>query len=137
MDMVMPTEQHIAVICRKHKVRFLTLFGSRALGEEKARDTDIAVSFGRPISAREELDFFYEMVRLFATDKLDVVVLDKADPILLKEVALHGRPLYEQGKGIFDEFIISAIAKYQDTKENRRIANELVDEFLKEHKRGA
>ncbi|MCL5291303.1 MAG: nucleotidyltransferase domain-containing protein [Actinobacteria bacterium] len=133
----MPSEQRIADIGRKHEVRFLALFGSRALGVEKARDTDIAVSFGRPISAREELSFFYEMVRLFATDKLDVVVLDKADPILLKEVAVYGKPLYEQHPGVFGEFIMSAIAKYQDTKENRRIANELVDEFLREHKRGA
>ena len=77
------------------------------------------------------------MVRALATDRLDVVVLDKADPVLLKEVAVYGKPLYEERPGVFDEFIMSAIAEYQDTKENRRIAGKLVDEFLKEHGRGA
>lgn len=137
MDKLVTARRQIVDICRKHEVRFLALFGSRALGAEKARDVDLAASFGRQISAREELVFFCEMVRALATDRLDLVVLDKADPVLLKEVAIHGKPLYEKQPGAFDEFIMNAIAEYQDTKENRRIAGKLVDEFLREHGRGA
>lgn len=138
MKKALEQEQKIADICSRYGARFLALFGSKAQGEKTARDTDIAVSFGRPITAREELDFFYEMVRLFETDKIDVVIVDRANPVLLKEVALHGIPLYERDKSTFDEFIISAISKYQDTRENRRIAARLTDDYLREqHRRGA
>jgi predicted nucleotidyltransferase len=135
--MGMPTKQQIADICRKHRIGFLVVFGSMTQDERAARDTDVAVSFGRRPSAREELDLFYDMERIFATDKLDLVVLEKADPVLMKEVALHGIPLFEREKGAFDNFIIGAIARYQDTNQNRRLANELVGEYLRGRRLGA
>jgi len=64
-------------------------------------------------------------------------VLDRANPLLLKEVALYGVPLFERRKESFDEFIILAIAKYQDTRKNRRFEKELTEEFLEEKKREA
>lgn len=136
--MITPSAKQINNLCRKYNAELLVLFGSRvATTKTKPRDTDIAVSFGRRPSAREELDFFYDSVSLFATDKLDVVVLDKADPVLLKEVALYGIPIFEKQRGVFDQFIINAVAKYQDTIANRRLAAKLVDQFLSERKRGA
>lgn len=136
--MITPSAQQINDLCRKYNVNLLVLFGSQAApAKAKPRDIDIAVQFGRRPSAREELDFFYDSVRLFATDKLDLVVLDKADPVLLKEVALYGLLLFEKRKDAFDQFIMNAVAKYQDTVANRRLAAKLVDQFLSERKRGA
>jgi hypothetical protein len=57
--------------------------------------------------------------------------------VLMKEVALHGIPLFEREKGAFDNFIIGAIARYQDTNQNRRLANELVGEYLRGRRLGA
>jgi len=133
-----PIKQEITKVCRKYRVEFLALFGSRAAGEaRKESDIDLAAFFSRRTSPREELDFFYELVRLFGTDRLDLIVLDRANPLLLKEVALYGVPLFERRKESFDEFIILAIAKYQDTRKNRRFEKELTEEFLEEKKREA
>jgi predicted nucleotidyltransferase len=133
-----PAKQEIANICRKYRIEFLALFGSRASGEAKNEsDIDLAVFFSRLISAREELDFFYELVRLFETDQLDLVVLDRANPLLLKEVALYGVPLYERYKTAFDKFIMLAMAKYQESRKNRSFEKELVEEFLEGKRREA
>lgn len=130
-----PTEQEVNSVCRKYRVEFLALFGSRAMGEiHKQSDIDLAAFFRHDVLAREELDFFYELVRLFETDRLDLVVLDKASPLLLKEVALYGVPLFEQHEAAFDNFVMQAVAKYQDTKENRRMEKELLEEFLAERR---
>ena len=136
--MLEPTKLEITKVCRKYGIEFLALFGSRVVGEaRKESDVDLAAFFGRPILPREELDLFYEFVRLFGTDRLDLIVLDRANPLLLKEVALYGAPLFERRKESFDEFIILAIAKYQDTRKYRHFEKELTEEFLEEKKREA
>jgi len=120
--MIEPTQEQIAALSARYGVQLFVLFGSRARGEAgPASDTDVAALFDRPVSGKEELEFFYDVQRLYATDKIDVVVLDKADPVLLKHVALYGVPLYEARRAAFDEFIMRAMARYQDTAENRHI----------------
>lgn len=135
--MKIPDQQSIIKLCEKYDVKLLVLFGSAAEDPKKARDIDIGALFKKRIPARLELDFFYDTQRVFATDRLDVVVLDKAEPVLLKEVALNGRPLFESSANEFDFFIINAIAKYQETNENRRLANDQVGSFLSKRRRGA
>lgn len=128
-----PTKDQIAELGKRYGVQLFVLFGSRARGEDgPASDTDVAALFDRPVSGKEELDFFYDVQRLYATDRIDVVVLDKADPVLRKHVALYGVPLYEARRAAFDEFIMRAIAGYQDTQENRRVQRELLKRRLEE-----
>lgn len=130
-----PVKAQIEELCNRYGVELFVLFGSRATGDAtESSDTDVAALFDRPISAKEELDFFCDVQRLYQTDRVDVVVLDKADPVLLKHVALYGRPLYERSRAAFDYFIMRAMAKYQDTAENRRIQRQLLDQFLEEHR---
>lgn len=133
-----PDKQIIENICKRHKVKFLILFGSKAKGNaNKISDTDLAVYFESKVTAKTELDFFYDVVSLLATDKIDVVTLNHAEPLLLKEVALYGVPLFEKKESIFDNFIIKAIAKYQDTKKYRQFQNQLVEEYIKTNERKA
>ena len=57
----------------------------------------------------------YEVVNFFATDKVDLIVLNRADPLLQKEVALYGKPIFEAEENAFDH----------DIKRNRTQKNSL------------
>ena len=57
---------------------------------------------------------------LRAEREIDLVVLDEADPLLLREVALDGRPVYEEEPGAFEGFRLRAIERYLDTEWMRR-----------------
>lgn len=130
-----PNKQEIADLCIQYHIKLLVLFGSMATGDkQKNSDIDLAALFLKPVSAKYELEFFYKLVSLFETDRIDFVALKKANPLILKEVALYGTPLYENKAHVFDEFIILAMAKYQATKANRQYEKQLVEEYLEKRK---
>jgi len=126
--------EEIRQICKKFRVTTLILFGSQAKAEADAKsDIDVAVLFeNNDFSAERERILFYDLVRLFQTDRVDLVVLNRASPLLMKEVAIFGTPLYEKKRGIFDEFQIKAIKKYLDSKKFRKLRKICLEEFLLE-----
>jgi predicted nucleotidyltransferase len=132
MSLIEKKSREIRKVCQKYPVACLILFGSQAKGEErKESDIDVGVLFEREIPARDELQFFYDLINLFGTDRVDLVNLNRAGPVLQKEVALYGEPLFEREKGLFDEYLIRALNKYQDTKDIRKLEKELLEEFIK------
>lgn len=126
--------EKIEEICRKFRITLLILFGSRAKAEADIKsDLDIGVLFkNNDFTAEQEMALFYELVRLFQTDRVDLVVLNRANPLLMKEVAIFGTPLYEEKRGIFDEFQIKAIKRYLDSKKFRKLRKMCLEEFLVE-----
>lgn len=108
---------------RRVGVRLLVAFGSTARGTQgAASDLDVGVLFDGgpalgPFDERREA-----VARAVRADApLDLVVLDEADPLLLREVALDGRPLFEAEPGTFEEFRLRAIKRYLDTAWLREI----------------
>ncbi len=106
-------------------VRLLVVFGSAARGREHASsDVDVGVLFdggegevqGRYAARLEAVAPAVEADR-----PVDLVLLDEADPLLLREVALDGRPIFEAEPGTFEEFRIRAIKRYLDTAWLREI----------------
>lgn len=117
-------------VLRAAGVRLVVVFGSAARGAGRPdSDLDVGVLFdggGRPPLPGEPAEPFEarrEAVAdaLRAGREIDLVVLDEADPLLLHEVAVHGRPVFEAEPGVFEEFRIRAIKRYFDTAWIRRI----------------
>ncbi len=126
--------EEIAKICMEFRVSCLVLFGSMAKEETCVKgDIDIAVLMeDSSFEADQEIKLFNTLVNLFQTGRVDLVVLNRASPLLLKEVAISGKPLYEQKEGIFDRFQIKAIKKYLDSKKFSRLRSECLKEFIVE-----
>jgi predicted nucleotidyltransferase len=108
-------------------VRLVVVFGSAARGSGRpGSDLDVGVLFdgGTPglDEPAEPFDRRREAVAraLRADREIDLVVLDEADPLLLREVALDGRPVYEEEPGAFEGFRLRAIKRYLDTEWMRR-----------------
>lgn len=109
---------------RRAGVRLVVVFGSAARGtEHPGSDIDVGVLFDGPPAEPRPFDARLEAVaRALQADRpLDLVVLDEADPLLLHEVAVDGRPVFEAAPGTFEEFRIRAVKRYYDTAWIRRI----------------
>ncbi|MDQ7844599.1 MAG: nucleotidyltransferase domain-containing protein [Armatimonadota bacterium] len=88
------TDRALAEVARRHDVRLVIAFGSRAKGKvHPGSDLDLAVLVDRPADHREE-DLGADLQALFPDRIVDVVWLHRADPLLAWEITRAGRLLY-------------------------------------------
>lgn len=109
-------------------LQLLVLFGSAVKGRRApARDIDLAVRCDGPA----DLDALYLAVApRLGTDRVDLVDLRRAGPLLAFEVARTGRLLFEQQPGTFREFQSFASRRYCDTEKLRRAQRRAIQAFL-------
>lgn len=117
----------LLALCRTMRVRLLVLFGSLAHDDPHgSSDVDLAVDLGPAASPEQELAFLGMVVSTIGTDRVDVVNLRSATPLALREVALHGVPIYEAAPGAFAELQVAALGRYMDTARFRRLRSRLL-----------
>lgn len=109
-------------LCVRHGVRLLGAFGSAARGEP-AQDLDLAVSF--VASPPPVLALLDELTALTGFDRIDLLVLDDADPVARAE-GLVGLPLYEHERGAYAIAQMAALAERRDTEWLRRLELDLL-----------
>ena len=109
-------------------LELVVLFGSAAKGRARPRsDLDIAVRGDGPA----DLDALYLILApRVGTDRLDLVDLRRAGPLLAFEVARHGRLLFERAPGAFRGFQAFASRRYCDTAKLRRAQERAIRVFL-------
>lgn len=89
-----PTE--IACIAADHRILLILQFGSSVSGKLHERsDIDIAVQFdGEPAGLSARAALIADLQALFPDNPVDLVILNHADPLLLKKVMETCRLLY-------------------------------------------
>jgi uncharacterized protein len=109
-------------------LRLLVLFGSLARGRARSEsDIDVAVQCDGPA----DLDALYlAMAPRFGTDRLDLIDIRRAGPILAMAVARTGRPLFEREPGAFREFQSVASRRCCDTEKLRHARRRAIRAFL-------
>lgn len=110
------------------ELRLVVLFGSMARGRVRARsDVDVAVL----TDGVADLDVLYMLLApRLKTDRLDLVDLRHAGPLLAFEVARRGLVLFERAPGLFREFQSLASRRYADTKKLRDAQRRSLEVFL-------
>ncbi len=122
----------ISSFCQKHGMKLAVLFGSRAKGRTGLRsDLDMAFLLGSSRSSADKAHLVAELMGLLHTNCLDVVILDRSDPLLAHEVAISGVSLYEVHPGAFYDFVVLALKRYYDAYKFRRLDRLYVEKFLK------
>lgn len=108
-------------------VELIVVFGSHARGKARAdSDLDVGVLFS---AGRCELDLLEEVREaLGGGDDLDLVCLNRAGSLLLKEAAQDGIVQFESRPGAVEEFRLRAYKRYMDTAKFRRLEAEALDE---------
>lgn len=109
-------------------LRLLILFGSAVRGRARSQsDVDLGVQCDGPA----DLDALYLAIApRIGTDRLDLVDLRRAGPLVAFEVARKGRLLFERRPGIFREFQSLASRRYCDTEKLRRAQRRAIHVFL-------
>ncbi|MDP3046922.1 MAG: nucleotidyltransferase domain-containing protein [Chloroflexota bacterium] len=100
-------------------VLLVYVFGSQAKGKAHARsDLDVAVLLvGDPDGAtctQRRLDMIGDLMSLFHTNDVDVVVLNQADLVLRYQVVQYGRLAYAREHNIGVEFRVRTLNLYFD-----------------------
>ncbi len=116
------------------------LFGSYARGQAgPLSDVDLAILLSPSISHDHYLDYqlryIAEASRLLGDDRVDVVILNTAPPLLSHEV-IKGRILYERSPEARVEYIVSVQRKYLDLKPFYEIDHRYMKQRLEEGKFG-
>lgn len=105
----------LADIARRHGIALVIRFGSTVTGQtHPGSDVDLGVLFERlPQALEEELRVIADLQALQSGRPVDVAVLNRADPLLLKQVTDHARLEYGTNER-FDAFRRYAFKRYQD-----------------------
>jgi uncharacterized protein YutE (UPF0331/DUF86 family)/predicted nucleotidyltransferase len=123
----------LACVCRQHAVCLLVAFGSAVRDRRRPdSDLDLAVWMATatvtpPASVRLEV----ALRPLFPGERLDLVLLNRASPLLQFQVALHGAVLFEAAPGVFHAFQVLAAKRHADVAPLRRLDRLCVERFLR------
>jgi len=121
------------VLGRTPQVVFAYLFGSCARGDlGPLSDIDVAVYIDSRLAV---FDYRLQLSEILAhelkTDHIDLVILNKAAPLLKSEVVRHGRVIKEskQDRVIFE---VQALAEYFDTAYLRQTQRDYLKKQLQQ-----
>ena len=113
----------LADLFRRRGVRLAYVFGSAARGGA-ADDVDLAVL----MREGSTLSLFADVARALETDRIDLVDLAYASPLLRFSVARDGRVLFRESAEAENEFELAAIREYRDTRFHREVQDRYVRE---------
>lgn len=106
-------------LCQKYNIQLIILHGSYARGNARGKsDIDIGILSREKFDLNNQLNILNDFGEVFG-DKFDPVFLNGAEPLISYQVAIHGKPLFEETEGIFQRFRIQAVARYMDSKKFR------------------
>lgn len=101
-------------------MRVLTVFGSAARGEPRARDLDVGV-LSEPGARFDPLALIAELVALTGVQELDLAHLNRAGPVLRERALVGAVPLFENAPGRYAAAQTAAIGERIETDEMRRL----------------
>ena len=114
-------------LCGRHGVRVLTVFGSAARGEPRARDLDVAV-ISEPGVELDMVALINDLVDLTGVAAVDLAHLNRAGPVLRERALVGSVALFESAEGRFANAQTAAIGERIETDPMRRLDLELLAE---------
>ncbi len=122
-------KERLAPLCANPDVELVILFGSAVSGTTHPEsDLDVAIQGRQPLDVVETTN---QVIRLLRTDRVDVVDLRRASPLLMMEIARGGMLLYEREPGLYVAFCSLAHRRYVDTAKLRAAQREAIQHFLR------
>lgn len=112
------------------------LFGSRAKGQERAdSDFDIAYLSEKKLDLMDEAKLVCDLIEIFRSDKIDIVNIRKAPPLLMKHIFDNNKILFCVDRKIYDSYRTYSLKRYIEAKPLFDLKSEQLDYFIKEYKK--
>jgi predicted nucleotidyltransferase len=125
-------KKKLAALCRNNRIKLLILHGSFVRGRASGRsDIDIGILTEAKVNADDYLNILRDFGDLFG-EEFDPVFLNGAEPLISYQVAVHGKPLFEEKRGVFAEFQVQAQARYRDSKKFRDLEKMYIKRAISE-----
>ena len=111
---------------QEHGAVLAYLFGSHAEGRSgPLSDLDFAILFGPDVPPEawsdRQIKLMVRLMDLFGRGDIDLVVLNRATPVMAQQVATRGCLLFEAQPGTRVGFEVDTLRRYVDTKPLRRL----------------
>lgn len=124
-------KQQINQLAEKYHLKMILLFGSRVKNKiNKESDIDIAVLPEKKLTFNSEIMINYELTQILRSEKIDLVNLQKAPPLLMKEIIENNEMLYEISPGIYDRFELYVLQRNAEAKPLYQIHKQVLEHFL-------
>jgi uncharacterized protein YutE (UPF0331/DUF86 family)/predicted nucleotidyltransferase len=123
----------LACVCRRHAVCLLVAFGS-AVRDLRRPDSDLDLAVWTTtatVTPQVPVRLEVALRPLFPGEHLDLVLLNRAPPLLQFQVARHGAVLFEAAPGVFHAFQVLASKRHADVAPLRRLERLCVERFLR------
>ena len=111
-------------LCRRHRIRVLTVFGSAARDDPAARDLDVGVLL-EPNTRIDYLPLIRDLELLTEAD-VDIVHLNGAGPVVRERALVGSVVLDESEPGAWASASTAAVLERMDTEWLRRLDLELL-----------
>ena len=118
-------------VAQRHGIQLLLQFGSTVSGHvHRQSDVDLAALLDRPsLSLGEYADLLHALQSLYPDREVDLVLINRADPLLLKKITDTCRLLYGPDRR-FQELRIYAFKRYQDHRKYFELERDFVTRAL-------
>jgi len=125
------SDEHFQRLAEKHGIRLLIQFGSTVSGTTHPRsDVDIGALLDRSsLSLQEHAELLGDLQSLYPDGKVDLVLINRADPLLLKKMMESCRLLYGPFRRLH-ELRMYAFKRYQDHRKYFELEREFVSRSL-------
>ncbi len=119
-------KENFEKLCHRYKLSLVILYGSyaRKIANSKS-DIDIGFLGNPQIIKKKYFDILRDFSSIFG-DKFDPVFLNGNEAMITYQVAMHGLPIYEKAKGLFNVFKLAALTRYMDTKKFRILEKQYI-----------
>ncbi|MBU3924655.1 nucleotidyltransferase domain-containing protein [Patescibacteria group bacterium] len=127
--------KRIKEIAEKYDLELVLLFGSRVKGKflHKESDFDVAYLSNKKLDLMEEARLIMELMPVFKSDKVDLVNIKLAHPLLLKQIFSNHEIIFCRNLSVYFQYKIYAERKYTEAEPLFRLRRVLIKNFLKKH----
>lgn len=110
-------KEKIKPLAEQANLSLVVLFGSRATGQSHAHsDYDIAFLAPGSFPFDDENNLAVKIMGVIKSPHLDLTSIRRSPPLLKREIAATGIPLYEKQPGLFSDFIAGAYREFEEAK---------------------
>lgn len=124
----------IEKLAEKYNLSLVLLFGSRATGRIHAHsDFDVAYLSRKPLDLMDEARLVRDLMPIFRSDKVDLVNLKKAPPLLMKRIFDQHQVLSCADKAQHFAYQMYAMRRYIEAKPLFELRSLSIKRFLQTH----
>lgn len=130
----MNVQNKIKKIAKKYSLSLVLIFGSKITKKtHENSDLDIAVLSKENLDLKKYSEVLFDLAEIFPHQEIDLVFINRADPLLLKKILENYKVLYGS-KTDLNNLKIYSFKKYCDYKKYFDLEEKFVHKFVSEFK---